>query len=145
VCGMPVVDAQSIPLDSAERTANAMIASLDAMLPGLLRRLETEKFSDIARNPAGNHDNWRMSTTIMYALRLEKDPAALDYVRAQMDRGNSHLIISEQFANPRIAGKSIFEINYEELTGTTLLTRKSNWVDRLLGKKNSAGKREKRS
>ena len=80
ICGTPVLEFEIIHEIDPIRAAPSMLAALDRLLPKVLQRLDSEKFSDIARNPAGIHDNWRMSETIAHALRLEGRPdLALQY------------------------------------------------------------------
>ena len=105
VCGTPVLAAEVIAETDPDRAAPAMIATLDRMVPGLLDTLASNSFSELAKSPVGIHDNWRMSETIVQALRLENEPdLALKYAASER---------SAYF----ISGKSHNELFVEQMQG----------------------------
>ena len=114
VCGAPVLDFEVIKTTEPERAAPEVIARLQKMLPKLIDKLGSEKFSDLAQASLGNHDNWRMTETIIHALWLEGDnEGAVRY--AEHNRGsmsNSSLI-----ADASKAGKTHNELVIEAIKG----------------------------
>lgn len=121
VCGTPVLAAEVIAETDPEKAAPAMIATLDRMVPGLLDTLADKRFSELAKNPVGIHDNWRMRETIVHALRLENEPdLALKYAASER---------STYF----ISGKSHNELVAEQIQGARAPAVSADSGDRTLG------------
>ena len=116
VCGMPVLDFEVIRTTEPERAAPEMIARLQKMLPELLDKLGSEKFSDLAQASLGNHDNWRMTETIIHALWLDGDEAgAVRYA----EQNRSSMSNSTLIADASKAGKTHAQLVIEAIKGET--------------------------
>ena len=103
ICGNPVLKSRVIDEFDPEKAVAAMLVTLDLLLPEVLLLLETSEFSDLARNPVGIHDNWRMEETITHALRLEEKPElALKYALANTGTYSHSTLIQD----PKLAGSN---------------------------------------
>lgn len=103
ICGTPVLKHEIIhEIDPAVATP-LMLETLDRLLPDVLLLLETTKFSDLAKNPAGIHDNWRLGETVTHALRLENEP---DLAAKNAQNNAGAYSKSSTTGQPKTAGKS---------------------------------------
>ena len=105
-----------------------MLETLHALLPEVLRLLEREKFSELARNPDGAHDNWRMGETITHALRLETQPElALKYAVNETGAFSHSRLVKD----PGISGKSHNELVAATIRSEIKQSRFSRMINRL--------------
>ncbi len=129
VCGTPVLEYEIIDEIRPEQAMTLMLATLDRLLPEVLLKLETTKFSDLARNPAGEHDNWRLGETITHALRLENEPElALRYA----ENNTGAFSNSKALKNSKIAGKSHNELVASAIRDGTKQSYFRSVLDRVL-------------
>lgn len=102
ICGTPVLKCEILNETAPAKSMPLMLATLDRLVPEVLVLLEKSKFSDLAKNPAGIHDNWRMGETIIHALRLENEPElSLKYAEAHTGAFSN----LQTMENLKIAGK----------------------------------------
>ena len=102
---------------------------LDGLLPVVLELLETTKFSDLAKNPAGIHDNWRMGETIIHSLRLESDP---DLALRVAQKNQGAFSIHQSVKDPRRAGKRHNELVASAISGEAKRSYLKRMIDRIL-------------
>ncbi|SDR19598.1 hypothetical protein SAMN04515695_3329 [Pseudovibrio sp. Tun.PSC04-5.I4] len=108
-----------------------MLVSLENMLPRVFLQVANTKFSDIAKNTAGIHDNWRMGETIIHALRLEEEPdLALQYASSR--RGG--FSISRTSQDVEKAGKTHNEMAAPLIEKEENFSPKRNFLQRLLSR-----------
>ncbi|WP_411957130.1 hypothetical protein [Paracoccus homiensis] len=129
ICGTPVLKCEIIDeIDPAE-AMTSMVEVLDRLLPVVLELLETKKFSDLAKNPAGIHDNWRMGETIIHSLRLEGDTDSALKI-AQSNYGT--FSIDRSVKDPRLAGKRHNELIASAICGEAKPLYLKRLIDRIL-------------
>lgn len=127
ICGTPELKYEIIDEVDPAKAMTSMVEVLDRLLPVVLDLLETTKFSDLARNPTGNHDNWRMGATIDYSLRLENDPD-LALTVAKSPKAPSS--IDRSVKDPSLAGKRHNELVASAICGEA----KRPYLKRVMGR-----------
>jgi len=127
-CGTPVILSETITETDPEIAPQAIIARLNEMLPKLFVILATKKFSEIAKNPAGIHDNWKMNETITQSLRLEQRPdLAIKFAKS----AKSGMSVSKLVKDKARVGKSHNEILIDQLTTEP---NQKGFLEKVLGK-----------
>lgn len=102
ICGNPVLKSKTIDQTGPAVAMPLMIETLDEFLPEILHLLQTTKFSNLAKNPAGIHDNWRLGETVIHSLRLENEPRlAINYA----ENNTGAFSNSQAITKPKVAGK----------------------------------------